>query len=93
MFWEEKNKRVIKGGWGVGGSSIRHLRVSTKFKNDYFEFLVQINTKRVFPNRKNENYHRVLHIEINLDCKFQLQPTVLMFGPNFQKTFTESIKK
>ena len=34
---------------------------------------------------KNENYHRILHIQINLNSKFQLQQTILIFGTNFQK--------
>ena len=28
--------------------------------------------------RKNENYHRILHIQINTDSKFQLQQTTLI---------------
>ena len=40
---------------------------------------------RVFPNKKNENYHRILQIQINLRSKFCLQQTILIFGTNFQK--------
>ena len=32
-----------------------------------------------------KNYHRIPHIQINLDSKFQLQQTILIFGTNFQK--------
>ena len=28
--------------------------------------------------RKNENFHRILHIQINTDSKFQLQQTTLI---------------
>ena len=34
----------------------------------------QINTKEYFQTKKKkENYHRILQIQINLDCKFQIQ--------------------
>ena len=33
---------------------------------------------------KNENYHQILHIQINLDSKFQLQETILISGTNLQ---------
>ena len=52
----------------------------------------QINTKRVFSNQKNENYHRILDVQINLDSKFQLQQTILIFGTNFQKKYTSGQK-
>ena len=52
----------------------------------------QINTKRVFSNQKNENYHRILDVQINLDSKFQLQQTILIFGTNFQKKYTSGRK-
>ena len=51
--------------------------LATKFclKNDSFEFLDQINTKKgISELKKNENYYQILHIQINLDSKFQLQP-------------------
>ena len=35
--------------------------------------------------KKKGNYHRILHIQINQDSKFQLQQTILIFGTNFQK--------
>ena len=54
-----------------------HINISlvTKFRLKLtLKFLDQINIKRVFPNsKKKENYHRILHIQINLDSKFQLQ--------------------
>ena len=62
------------------------IRLSTKF---WIKFLDQISTKRVFPNSKKEkekeNHHQILHIQITLDSKFQLQQTILIFGANFQK--------
>ena len=36
-------------------------------------------------NQKKEHHHRILHIQINLDSKFQLQQTILIFRTNFQK--------
>ena len=41
--------------------------------------------KGCFRTKKKENCHRILHIQINLDSKFQLQQTSLIFGTNFQK--------
>ena len=34
---------------------------------------------------KNENYHRIIHIQINLGSKFQLQQTIQIFGTIFLK--------
>ena len=53
------------------GHVIRHSRAGTKFRLKMtLEFLDQINTKGYFRTKKHENYHRILHIQINLDCKF-----------------------
>ena len=52
MFWEEKNKKVISGGWGVGGSSIRHLRISTKFKMIILNFWFKLTQKGYFQIEK-----------------------------------------
>ena len=35
--------------------------------------------------QKNENYHRIQHIQININSKFQLQQTILIFGTNFEE--------
>ena len=48
-------------------------------------FWIKLTQKGYFRTKKNENYHRILHIQINLDSKFQLQQTILIFGINFQK--------
>ena len=50
------------------------------------EFLDQINPN--FQSKKNENHHQILHIQINLGSKFQLQQTILTDGTNFQKKYT-----
>ena len=46
----------------------------------------QINAKIIskLKKKKKENYHQTLHIQINLDSKFQLQQAILVFGTNFQ---------
>ena len=46
---------------------------------------IKLTQKGYFRTKKNKNYHRILHIQINLDSKFQLQQTILIFGTNFQK--------
>ena len=50
-------------------------------------------TKRVFPNKTKKNYHQILYIQINLDSKYQLQHSILMFGANFQKKYTSGQKQ
>ena len=35
----------------------------------------------------------ILHIQTNLDSKFQLQQTILIFGVNFQKKYTSGQKQ
>ena len=56
-------------------------------------FWIKFTRKGYFQTKKNENYHRILHIQINLDSKFQLQQTILIFGTNFQKKYTSSRKQ
>ena len=51
---------------------------------------VQINTKSVFPVKKN--YYQILHIQINLGSKFQFQETFLIFGTNFKKNVVKNVK-
>ena len=38
-----------------------------------------------FQTKKNENYHQILYVHINLDSKFQHQQTICIFGTNFKK--------
>ena len=68
------------GGWV--GTSIRHSRVGTKFrlKMSLQNFWIKLTQKGYFGTKKNGNYHLILHIQINLDTKFQLQQTILIFG-------------
>ena len=47
-------------------------------------FWIKLTQKGYFRTKKKENYHRILHIEINLDSKFQFS-TILIFETNFQK--------
>ena len=35
--------------------------------------------------QNKKNYHRILYIQVNLDSKYQLQHSILIFGANFQK--------
>ena len=48
-------------------------------------FWIKLTQKGNFWTKKIENYHRILHIQINLNSKFQLQRTILNFETNFQK--------
>ena len=69
------------------GTSITHSRLGTKFrlKLTLLNFWIKLTQKRYFRTKKMKNYHRIPHIQINLDSKFQLQQTILIFGTNFQK--------
>ena len=70
------------------GISTWHSRVGTKFhlKMTLLNFRIKLTQKGYFPTKWTENCHRILHIQINLDSKFQLQQTILIFGTNFQKS-------
>ena len=46
-------------------------------------FWIKLTQKGYFRSKKNENYHRILHIQINLDSKFELQQTILISGTKF----------
>ena len=85
-------KLIIKGG-GVG-TPIRHSRVGTKFrlKMTLLNFCVKLTEKGCFRTKKNKNYLRILHIQINIDSKFQLQETIWIFGTNFKKKNTSGQK-
>ena len=48
-------------------------------------FWIKLIQKGHFWTKKNENYHQILHIQTDLDSKFQLQQTILIFRTNFQK--------
>ena len=60
---------------------------------DGFEFLTEINLKKVFPiqkkkniqSNKQKNNHPVLHIQISISSKFQLQPIISIFWKKNQK--------
>ena len=70
--WKKIEKLISKGG---GGMSISHSRVSTKFhlKMTPLNFWIKLTQKGYLRTKKNGNYHQILHIQINLDSKFQLQ--------------------
>ena len=55
-------------------------------------FWIKLTQKGYFRTKKNENYHRILHTQINLDSKFQLQQIILSFGTNFQEKYTAGQK-
>ena len=83
MFGRKKIEKLISRR----GTSIRYSRVGTKLclKMTLLNFWIKLTQKGYFRTKKNENYLWVLHIQINLDSKFQLQQTTLIFGTNFQK--------
>ena len=55
---------------------MRHSRVGTKFriKLTRLNFWMKLTQNGYFGTKKkeNENYHRILHIQINLDSNFQV---------------------
>ena len=95
MFWVEKMEKLISGGTkGGSGASISHSRVSTKFrfKMTLLNFWIKLTQKGYLRTKKNQHYHRINHIQINLDPKFQLQQTILIFRPNFKEKYTSGRK-
>ena len=91
MFWMEKNEKlIIKGGVGT---PIRHSRVGTKFrlKMTLLNFCIKLTQKACFRTKKIENYHGILHIQINIDSKFQLQNNLDIWN-KFKKKKTSGQK-
>ena len=87
-----KGVKTQKGGGGVG-TSIRHSRVGIKLMT-LLNFWIKL-TQKGISELKNENYHRIFHIQINLGSKFQLQQTIWIFGKNLKKyiLLVENTKK
>ena len=48
-------------------------------------FCIKLTQKGYFQTKRKENYHQILHIQMNLYSKFQPQETILIFGTNFKK--------
>ena len=67
------------------------LRDQIPASTDSFEFLNQINPKKVVSNLKKKkkkepnkkNHHQILHVQISISSKFQLQQ--LVFSKKFSK--------
>ena len=75
MSWvESKSKNLLAT---MGGTSIRHSKVGTKFrlKLTQLNVWIELTQKGYFRTKISENYHGILHIQINLDSKIQLQQT------------------
>ena len=74
---------------------MRHSRVGTKFriKLTRLNFWMKLTQNGYFRTKKkeNENYHRILHFQINLDSNFQLQQTTLIFGTNLLRLKTKKM--
>ena len=67
MFWGKKIEKLISGwGWG-GGHLLGTQEWVTHLVLKWMSWIFGSNKH----NWKNENYHRILHIQINLDSKFQ----------------------
>ena len=98
VFLGWKLSQIINRLWGWNKNvqaNVRHSRAVTKFhlKMTLLNFWIKLIQKGYFWTKVNKNRHRILHIQINLDSKFQLQQTILIFGTNFQKKYTSSQKQ
>ena len=84
MLWVDRKINYWEVG---GGTSIKQSRVGTKFplKMTVSNFWIKLTQKGYFRTKKNENYHGILHSQINLVPEFQLQQTIWIFGTNFKK--------
>ena len=69
-------------------------RYQVSAQTNNFKFLDQANQKKVFSTgkRKNGNHYGILHIQISLSLKFQLQQTILIFWNKFPKKWKLSVK-
>ena len=56
------------------GLKIENVNITIKFWIlNLLNFWIKLMQKEHFRTKTNENYHRIVHIQINLDYKFQLQ--------------------
>ena len=79
------------------------IRDQIPASTDSFEFLNQINPKKLFPIQKEkketnkqtnkQNHHPILHIQISVSSKFQLQQTILIFWKKFSKKDTSGLNR
>ena len=76
--------------WLAGGYS----RVGTKFrlKMAPLNFWIKLTQKDYLQTKKSENYHQILNIQINLDFKFQLPQTIMIFRSNFLRKTIPSVE-
>ena len=86
----QKRSKIEKVNITIKCCIFKLLYLGTKFrlKLTLLNFWIKLTQKGYFQTKKkkkNENYHRILHSQINQDSKFQLQRTILIFGTNFQK--------
>ena len=97
----KKIEKLISGRLEGEGRLLGVSRVGTKFclKMTLMNFWIKLTQKEYFGIKKDlsytiivVNYHRILQIQINLDSKFELQQTILIFGTNFKKKYTSSRK-
>ena len=70
-----------------------HIQISlctkSRLKLTLLNFWIKLTQKGFFRTKKiHENYLRILHIQINLDFKFQLQQAILIFGQISKKKYT-----
>ena len=89
----KKIEKLISGRLEGEGRLLGVSRVGTKFclKMTLKNFWIKLTQKEYFGIKKDlsytiivVNYHRILQIQINLDSKFELQQTILIFGTTFQ---------
>ena len=84
----QKRSKIEKVNITIKCCIFKLLYLGTKFrlKLTLLNFWIKLTQKWYFQTKKkNENYHRIIHSQINQDSKFQLQRTILIFGTNFQK--------
>ena len=55
-------------------------------------FRIKLTQKDYLQTKKSENYHQILNIQINLDFKFQLPQTIMIFRSNFLRKTIPSVE-
>ena len=75
-------------------SIFKLVYLGTKFclKLTLLNFWIKLTQKGISELKEIETYHPILHIQITLDSRFQLQQKILIVRTNFRKTIYLRLK-
>ena len=73
--------------------SLKLLRTWFLVQNFSLIWQFWISVPKFWSKKTNKIHHQVIHIRINVGCKYQLQQTVLIFWKKFPKKYISSKKQ